>query len=91
MSAEVLERLEADRMRAVADALAGWPGDGAGGPAEADTEFLVALCLPVADELRRYHAWTLRRAQAQPVAGMAAYRALRDGLRRGDQLEVEGL
>ena len=82
MSAEVLERLEADRMRAVADALAGWPGDGAGGHAEADTEFLVALCLPVADELRRYHAWTLRRAQAQPVAGMAAYRALRDGLRR---------
>ena len=82
MSAEVLERLEADRMRAVADALAGWPGDGAGGHAEADTEFLVALCLPLADELRRYHAWTLRRAQAQPVAGMAAYRALRDGLRR---------
>ena len=71
MSAEVLERLEADRMRAVADALAGWPGDGAGGHAEADTEFLVALCLPLADELRRYHAWTLRRAQAQPVAGMA--------------------
>src|SRR5262245_18135118 len=82
MSAEVLEHLEAYRMRAVADALAGWPGDGAGGHAEADTEFLVALCLPLADELRRYHAWTLRRAQAQPVAGMAAYSALRDGLRR---------